>query len=75
MKLTPWFPPDVKPVHVGVYETLEATCFPNWYDIWDGKNWWIGGKTPKSAMKNHQDEPRLLIQSAPVKWRGLAEKP
>lgn len=59
MKKTPWFPPDVKPVHVGVYETTSLPeDHPHHYVVrtrWDGFHWGIGFQYRY--------------------WRGLAEKP
>ena len=67
MKLTPWFPPEVKPVRVGVYD------FGAWYRFWNGSDWKQGTSSvegayllrhgPVSKIANHQQ------------WRGLAEKP
>lgn len=65
MKLTPWFPPEVKPVHVGPYESI----FGGWYRYWDGTRWHFGGDTPAKAVKNVSASP------APAAWRGLARKP
>lgn len=46
-QLTDWFPPEIKPVHIGWYHTGNADSNPNakggteskfnWY--WDGKYW------------------------------------
>jgi hypothetical protein len=77
MKLTAWFPADVKPVHAGVYET-QSPVFEyeeNWYSFWDGVQWGqsyhrLHGEAVDAAYRNrrptcYQDHP----------WRGLAEKP
>lgn len=38
--LTPWFPPDVKPVHEGVYEIKNPIpARTSGYSHWDGKQW------------------------------------
>lgn len=65
MKKTDWFPPEIKPVHVGGYESIPSRAASVYADLrarWDGKCWrWVNsGK-------------KCLIQSR--KWRGLAEKP
>lgn len=60
--LTPWFPPEIKPVHHGVYDTY----FTEAHVIrarWDGE-WW----TPVSL-----NAPTGFAQ--PRYWRGLAEQP
>lgn len=65
-KLTPWYPQDVKPVHVGYYQ---ASLFPiraSYNDapcmLWTGKVWW-----------NPYTEQLCAVQSRV--WRGLARKP
>jgi len=70
MKLTPWFPPEVKPVHVGYYETGIDYRHPEsekggksiflWW--FDGKNWVDASRAYKCSEQNRY-------------WRGLAEKP
>lgn len=70
MKLTPWFHPDVKPVHVGFYHTGKASECPignkesesdyNWY--WDGNYWIARDECSPTYTQNRY-------------WRGLAEKP
>lgn len=68
MKLTPWYPGDVKPVRVGVYERLyydgERTCFSRF----DGASWRAGW----AGIYRAQDDwwPRSSYQDLP--WRGLA---
>ena len=37
MKRTPWFQPDVKPVHTGEYECL--FCGNGKRHLWDGRDW------------------------------------
>ena len=68
-KLTPWFPPEVKPVHVGVYETGDA----DWYKEtglsflreWNGKAWIV----PVSGKRGFECRQQKRV------WRGLARKP
>lgn len=69
-QLTPWFPAEVKPVHVGWYHTKdwssgepeirESKC--NWY--WDGRAWRFSD-VPDSTVCSFQCRP----------WRGLRSKP
>ena len=70
---TPWFAPGVRPVHVGVYQTIGAdeqggAC----YQYWNGERWGYANLTVELAeseahmgASNYQNE----------KWRGLAVKP
>ena len=69
-KLTEWFPPEVKPVRVGVYEVDHPPG--RWFRKWDGKTWLCGSKAPQRAAKNtlQLDHP-----SDRRSWRGLAEEP
>lgn len=74
MKLTPWFPAIVKPVRAGVYEVRKKPPW-SWYRYWDGKCWYLGGKTPMAA-KNYADMAgSRLDETPPEPWRGLAEEP
>lgn len=62
-KVTPWFPPEVKPVREGWYE---ATLYPAWVRSgypkykWNGKCWTFGAIAVKDQQRH---------------WRGLASKP
>ena len=69
MKLTPWFPPDVKPVRVGWYHTGCDSDNPinsggesayNWW--WDGHGWHDYPNGYPSRDQNRY-------------WRGLSENP
>ena len=46
--LTPWFPPSVRPVHRGLYQT-RVFGFVG-YSYWDGKKWGFEGETKSQAM-------------------------
>jgi hypothetical protein len=71
-KLTPWFPENVDPVRVGVYErkTLLYTETNRWFNYWDGQ-WRPGGPTFDHAI-NGSKQPPLQVR---LQWRGLARKP
>jgi hypothetical protein len=73
MKLTEWFPPDVKPVRVGVYLRDYEDDFPDVpaYCYWDGVLWHPCETTPMGAFQLMDD--RTVVQA--LKWRGLAENP
>lgn len=69
-KLTDWFPADVKPVHIGVYETNAVTH--GVYQKWDGEKWCTYCPSVRSAnMPANSNESEYQN----VKWRGLAVKP
>lgn len=62
MERTDFFPPEVKPVHVGWYETA-------WFDagwLYDVKIWWDG-----EAWRDKPDGWALFDQY--VTWRGQIE--
>lgn len=68
LKKTDWFPGDVKPVHVGMYERQYPDGFDksDARDFWNGKKWCYGYHgLPTLAVAVNQSRP----------WRGLAEKP
>lgn len=72
-KLTPWFPAKVKPVHVGVYQTIQSH-FPGsktFYQFWDGQRWGFSGHTANEAF----EDKRVKSFYQDGDWRGLAEKP
>lgn len=69
--LTPWFPPEVKPVRPGVYiaTTLRRERY---FRYWTGTAWLTGGSTVQEA-----EAERLLFCVNPeqMHWRGLASDP
>lgn len=68
MKLTPWYPGNVKPVRVGVYER----DYPGegiYFCKWNGKRWHAGNKKLKLAKKVPIPS---FSQSLP--WRGIAKE-
>lgn len=64
MKLTPWFPPEVPPVHPGVYE-VEAHTVP-FYRMWDGRFWRTGDVSPAGARPHNP-----YLGHADFRWRGI----
>jgi hypothetical protein len=64
MKLTDWFPGDVKPALTGLYQREYGndwlTKLP---DYWDGRVWRY--KRPEGLIATNQER----------RWRGLAEDP
>lgn len=70
-ELTPWFPPHIKPVHVGVWDVADGSHFrAPWFKKWDGRYWYTGGRTVSEA--NRVTEYSILEEFS---WRGLARKP
>jgi len=78
-KVTPWFPPEIKPVHVGIYHRQLAHTSRNGdlvvFAYWDGTHWLIPSADPGVASDPWR--PRVIDQSYlfALPWRGLAEKP
>jgi hypothetical protein len=68
-ELTDWFPPEIKPVRIGVYQRQ----FSNYssYSWWNGKHFSIGREFP-SALDIHSAQ-ESVFQNKP--WRGLSVKP
>ena len=67
MKLTEWYPGDVKPVRVGVYQRR----YPNnaiMYCYWNGLFFFAGEYTVNKAIVYKFD---TLRQNLP--WRGVAK--
>ncbi|UIY58161.1 hypothetical protein [Burkholderia cepacia] len=67
--LTEWFPHEMKPVHVGVYETDFNVCRSGGWAYWDGKNWGNSCRRPSEA--NNRRYPSAIQNKG---WRGLKEK-
>lgn len=70
--LTQWFPADVKPVHVGVYEKISPNAVGGGgYAFWDGKNW--GGFAEDYYEALQRSGWKTVFPND--LWRGLAVKP
>jgi hypothetical protein len=63
-KLTPWFPDDVRPVRIGLYQR-DYGGYDLSPDFWDGRRWQLCGI----------DGEPFAMSRKPLPWRGLAEKP
>ena len=73
MKLTPWFPGSIKPVHEGVYRVKIAGLTVLYYS-----KFWHGRWHASSAWAHFAINEQLTRHKswAPIThWRGLAEKP
>jgi hypothetical protein len=66
-KMTRWFPVNIKPVHVGVYETNLNGYMG--YSFWNGKYW---GETSsrRDMERHHKENPGVQNKQ----WRGFKEK-
>ena len=70
-ELTPWFPPTIKPVREGVYETSATESGPS-FNYWDGHQWLWTCASIKATQARYLDV-RSGVQDHV--WRGLARKP
>jgi hypothetical protein len=73
-KLTPWFPPDVKPNRVGIYErrALNGRILPFPFYYFNGVNWTICcGSAPDKVDATATEQ----LSKYEFMWRGLARKP
>lgn len=68
MKLTPWFPGTVNPVHPGVYQR-ELHTYNIVYSYWDGMRWYIGNQHLPYALESYQQEQTSAYPHCP--WRGI----
>jgi hypothetical protein len=60
MEKTDFFPPEIKPVHIGRYESqiFDAGWIYDWFVWWDGARW-----------RDSENGWALLDQN--IEWRGL----
>lgn len=74
MIVTQWFAPDIKPKHVGVYQTADGHALNDIhhiYQYWNGKQWGVCELDPQSAERDKHIFSVFQVNY----WRGLAEKP
>lgn len=67
VKLTPWFPGNVKPVRVGVYQRPYGSYDYPLYCWWDGKEWSAGARTPFEAKQTRYGSG----DQGHMPWRGI----
>lgn len=70
-KLTPWYPPEIKPTRKGIYERKGSRNMLGKYRHWNGVFWGGWNATIKGALRN-QESPSADQSSH---WRGLATDP
>lgn len=67
MKVTEWFPPSIKPVHIGCYQTrFNQQDFVS-FNYWNGHCWLI---TTSEQTKPTHNTPSVVQD---IQWRGLKE--
>lgn len=64
MRLTDWYPPDIKPVRRGVYITRKKDQV--FFQYWTGNFWNVRMMTIKSAENIKQRS-----QHQDVQWKGI----
>lgn len=69
MKLTPIFPPHIKPVRVGVYKTTcdDSAEIPVYFSYWNGRRWSYACYSMEGA--GARSESIALYQNK--SWQGL----
>ena len=73
-KMTPWFPPHIKPVHKGVYETKDP-FWGTFYSNWNGKSWSIGSVYLSSAFSQLGSGYRHhKTKNQNRSWRGFTKE-
>ena len=74
--LTPWYPMNIKPARIGVYQAdwnIPSPAFENdvWYAYFDGKEWGWMQPNPDKALRSYQMEQHR--RHAYLIWRGIAK--
>jgi len=72
-KMTPWFPPHIKPVRKGVYQIKytkkQNPAYSAMYATWDGTHWSTGSYNLDDAY--HQ---QFYVANQKKFWRGFTEE-
>jgi hypothetical protein len=71
-KLTPWFPPNMKPVRPGLY-IASIGRRNRFYRRWTGKRWLYGSYSQEDAAT--MPARPWPEKDYPLHWRGLASDP
>lgn len=77
-KLTPWFPGDVKPVRIGVYEAewdYGDGDITTYFNHFDGQHWHSGWFDLTSVRPSDPRIGRTSGGDFPKNWRGLSSNP
>jgi hypothetical protein len=79
MKLTPKFPPSIKPSTPGVYLTQRPTSTCAFWRAFDGDAWRYGAAVAREdASPSYEDalhKGKIKSYMANFEWQGLAEQP
>ena len=68
--MTPWFPPDIKPVHKGVYLVkFNASQQQEMYATWNGRRWSAVSYAQKDVWHR-----RFIGAYQDKYWRGFTEE-
>ncbi len=74
LRLTKWFPANVSPVRVGVYEKNFGIASKE-YQYWDGEKWHYGTGGPEETAQYIIARYGHNPAKTPRPWRGLAQEP
>lgn len=70
-KLTEVFPPDIKPVYVGVYLASVLPIDDNTYRYWSGEKFMAACGSVEQALSAKDDE--TINKQCDIHWRGIAK--
>jgi hypothetical protein len=71
MKLTPWFPPDTKPVRPGIYMVEARNLY---WRYWNGERWHLGVGVALEVPAPRHASKWDIAPNQNVAWRGCAEE-
>jgi hypothetical protein len=71
-KLTPWFPGNVNPTRVGIYER-KWKLLGQHYALWDGFGWSLSFEGIDNPLLLRAKRSDAAAKNLP--WRGLAHPP
>lgn len=74
MKMTPWFPPEIRPVHVGEYEVRSVWNYAVLLRWFDGE-FWSCVYSPDEPKEMRIRERQYVSAYQEITWRGLAKEP
>ena len=70
---TPWFPLNIKPVRLGVYQIINHHASYAHYSYWNGKFWCFTTDSPAEAVQ-YKEKPSPSVgkmYNYYDQWRGL----